>query len=1174
MKKFITIIVLYLALSFIPFNKINAQEDEHTHLYDNGICVCGEYEEAEYNGRSGFIVDNVGKLMWYAENYNNGTISNNLIIAANMTLPDGLEWIPIGTLERPFRHFANTYMDTKFEINLNNQEVKSSNYGLFGVTESKDIVITSITDIIVSGNFNITTPVEGVGSVLGTNKADSKVIITNCESYVNYTCSEDAITSSKIGGIVGNGQGTVTIEKCTNNGSITLDYANDSIGGIAGYMEKGSIANSINKGSISSTYAKHIGGIIGNVASAEFNGLINSANIGTVEGRKHDITIDATIYEESPGSIVGFIGSHDSSLISNNYYVDGQDYGLVTDAVYTDATKVSSEDIESGKLAYLLGKEFGQKLDKLNDDEIKDVYPIVGGDVVYEVKQCDEVTIMYSNFNENQKHDFVLSASGNTIYHTCNSCSVVKKTELLAPSNIHYDKTVKEAIVVSELDDFDSSQIQIIYDNEPLFPGVYNASFTYEGLTAHLEFEIKKGIPEVSMFTRINEDLDNLIYDGKPKHIEFYTTNELGMGNIHYKIVNSKGIVPEIKDAGYYTIRLMVEEGAYYQAHEFDLDGFILLEVQKKEITLRWTKTTLFMEEGKTHYTPEYEFIGTFNNYQPIGTISTVAYGKGTYTATISIHDDNYKLVGDNLTTEFTVKGILVETPDLGYGIMKQGEEQQATIPESDLYRVVSNPSIISGISNVVLELVDPDVYTWETTDDPQITINYYVHYVSSIWEEYPHIESWTYGEKNNTPKYKVSNSGLTISIYYRHVDGEFSKIVPTEVGDYEVKLVSNKDVIGYAPLEDVTLEFSIIKAIPECAINSVLVVPYGTTLNDIELLGLGDGTWKFDDVTNEVLKAGDHNVQVTFTPNDSFHYESVIKTINIKVEKVATSYTIPTSVNSLVYNAEEQQLITAGSVIGGQMYYKVNDDEWSLKIPSAKNAGIYTVYYKVVGDENHYDVDEQNLQITINKAPLIIKVNDATIEQFNDLPTFTWEIEGLYERDSMNFDPTFNVSTADTTVFGTYDVEIQNYEIDNYDITVENGKLVITEHTECRGGTNSCIHKAKCIICGKEYGITLDHVFEVYEYNHDATCTNVGTETAKCKTCDLTDTRTAEGSKLINHIDNNNDGQCDVCSHVLKVNEEPQSSNLGLGLIIGIGSTTVLAGCAYFFILRKRISK
>ena len=189
MKKLITIYALFLMLCFVPFNKINAQDAQHNHLYDNGICECGEYEEAKFNGTSGFIVDNVGKLMWYAENYNNGTISNNLIIAANITLPDGLEWIPIGTLENPFDRFAFSYLDEPFEINLNNQEVKTSNFGLFGVTESKGIVITSISDITVSGNFNFTSPVEGVGAVLGTNKADSRASITNCQSYVNFTCN-------------------------------------------------------------------------------------------------------------------------------------------------------------------------------------------------------------------------------------------------------------------------------------------------------------------------------------------------------------------------------------------------------------------------------------------------------------------------------------------------------------------------------------------------------------------------------------------------------------------------------------------------------------------------------------------------------------------------------------------------------------------------------------------------------------------------------------------------------------------------------------------------------------------------------------------------------------------------------------------------------------------------
>lgn len=53
---------------------------------------------------------------------------------------------------------------------------------------------------------------------------------------------------------------------------------------------------------------------------------------------------------------------------------------------------------------------------------------------------------------------------------------------------------------------------------------------------------------------------------------------------------------------------------------------------------------------------------------------------------------------------------------------------------------------------------------------------------------------------------------------------------------------------------------------------------------------------------------------------------------------------------------------------------------------------------------------------------------------------------------------------------------------------------------------------------CGDSYTepiATEGHVFENYTSNNDATFTADGTETAKCNNCDVTDTRTAEGSML-----------------------------------------------------------
>lgn len=53
---------------------------------------------------------------------------------------------------------------------------------------------------------------------------------------------------------------------------------------------------------------------------------------------------------------------------------------------------------------------------------------------------------------------------------------------------------------------------------------------------------------------------------------------------------------------------------------------------------------------------------------------------------------------------------------------------------------------------------------------------------------------------------------------------------------------------------------------------------------------------------------------------------------------------------------------------------------------------------------------------------------------------------------------------------------------------------------------------------CGDSYTEVITatgHVFETYTSNNDATYTADGTETAKCNNCDVTDTRTAEGSML-----------------------------------------------------------
>lgn len=87
--------------------------------------------------------------------------------------------------------------------------------------------------------------------------------------------------------------------------------------------------------------------------------------------------------------------------------------------------------------------------------------------------------------------------------------------------------------------------------------------------------------------------------------------------------------------------------------------------------------------------------------------------------------------------------------------------------------------------------------------------------------------------------------------------------------------------------------------------------------------------------------------------------------------EKADPAYTVPTAKTGLTYNGQAQALITPGSATGGEMQYKLGNGAYSTTIPTATDAGPYTVYYKVVGDENHNDVSEASITVTIKQATL-----------------------------------------------------------------------------------------------------------------------------------------------------------------------------------------------------------
>lgn len=95
----------------------------------------------------------------------------------------------------------------------------------------------------------------------------------------------------------------------------------------------------------------------------------------------------------------------------------------------------------------------------------------------------------------------------------------------------------------------------------------------------------------------------------------------------------------------------------------------------------------------------------------------------------------------------------------------------------------------------------------------------------------------------------------------------------------------------------------------------------------------------------------------------------SASREISLITSKLAASYTAPAAKSGLVYNGEAQELITAGAASGGEMQYSLNGIDYSTAIPAATAAGSYTVWYKVLGDAQHGDIEAACITAEIGKA-------------------------------------------------------------------------------------------------------------------------------------------------------------------------------------------------------------
>ncbi len=346
-----------------------------------------------------------------------------------------------------------------------------------------------------------------------------------------------------------------------------------------------------------------------------------------------------------------------------------------------------------------------------------------------------------------------------------------------------------------------------------------------------------------------------------------------------------------------------------------------------------------------------------------------------------------------------------LETPTIASQVYT-GSKLTAVVPQNDGYEIVSNEGGTDvGEYDVVLKLSDETNYEWATPDSDdatKVTLKFAItkapNQITAL-----SLEGWTYGEE---PKMPVATAlfGTPTLTYGATADGTFVETVPTAAGSYFVKakVVATANYDG----AEKTAEFKIARAKAVLTTKPTAVANLVYTGDALNLITAGvvdggtmqyklgaDGSWSSEIPT--ATNAGEYTVyyKVLGDDNHSDLIDDETQQLTVTIAKADAQVTAPTAKTGLTYNGESQALVVAGSAIGATIEYKLGDGEWTTDIPTATDAGVYTVVYRAVAAANYNVVDGENkFSITIAKIADSIEfsLDNVTVRCGDSVPELT----------------------------------------------------------------------------------------------------------------------------------------------------------------------------------------
>lgn len=312
-------------------------------------------------------------------------------------------------------------------------------------------------------------------------------------------------------------------------------------------------------------------------------------------------------------------------------------------------------------------------------------------------------------------------------------------------------------------------------------------------------------------------------------------------------------------------------------------------------------------------------------------------------------------------------------------------------------------------------------------------------------------------------------------------------------------------------------------------------------TVGGVEKTVEGSWSWK----TNGTVPTTNVNSYVAvFNPTDTTNYVPVTKNITVRVVAATAYVAEKPTVSAITYG----QTLSDATIAGGKVQYSENDTTLVDGTFSWKDASLapncadsnLTTYVLVFTptDRANYNTVETDVTITVNKvkdAPhmpgsaMSVPYSNKTVGTVTLAKDWTWQEsdkatalevgvpvtatavyngadKGNYENESVVITITrSDCEHKNTEVRGEKEstCKEEGYSGDTY--CKDCGECISTGHAiekkEHSGGTATCTHKAKCSVCGAEYGTLNPNNHEAIKLvgKKDADCISSGYTGDKC---------------------------------------------------------------------------